>query len=480
MPNSDHSCLVEDMLGRQWYFTLSDRQVIVYTRRENDNWSYPLEINENPVKRFRVTIDQDDKLHILAYDSLRQLVYYEWNGNIWLDHLLHRVQSRFENIAFIEILYTAGKIHIFYFIESSLQRSHEYLIHTLIENDKLQNNVVMTFLSDQRVKIQLVQNDTDGNVFIIYTKIIYNDTHCYCIYHDYKSSSWSKPVLLFRINGECSNFDGYADSNGNLNIIWLEKNNLEYRLNYIKLNKTYIQDNYTIYVIDSKALPIQKLCIHLDDFMYCFWQQDKIIWFSQSNINSIQWSEAQELFNGSVDIYRRIIRTLNGDSRFYNEIGEGYPNFSWTVKSLIKERNDKVEDKSKQNKGWSNEKKDKGIIQELDEIYRKFEFFQNRIKEIDEKIDNLYSALYQLQDYIRQSEKNSFERNAQIQKLAFELEQLRALKDKGNSTDYDKNISNIKKDTIKPLPNNVDLGNGEILLGNVSILINPDEDQDGE
>jgi hypothetical protein len=43
-------------------------------------------------------------------------------------------------------------------------------------------------------------------------------------------------------------------------------------------------------------------------------------------------------------------------------------------------------------------------------------------------MDDFHAALYQIQDYIRQKDKNSFQREAQIRKLAFELEQIRAMR----------------------------------------------------
>ena len=37
----DISCLVEESLGIQWYFTLSEQQIMEYSRRDKGSWSEP-------------------------------------------------------------------------------------------------------------------------------------------------------------------------------------------------------------------------------------------------------------------------------------------------------------------------------------------------------------------------------------------------------------------------------------------------------
>ena len=94
---------------------------------------------------------------------------------------------------------------------------------------------------------------------------------------------------------------------------------------------------------------------------------------------------------------------------------------------------------------------------EIEEINNKIEKLRMDIKEIDERMDEFYSALFQLQDYIKKSERVSFERNAEIQRLAFELEQIRM-----KTKDYDTtNSSKNDADIIKPPPKNIDSGSGE-------------------
>ena len=64
------------------------------------------------------------------------------------------------------------------------------------------------------------------------------------------------------------------------------------------------------------------------------------------------------------------------------------------------------------------------LTQSVKEIQKLINKLQSEIKEIKNRLDDLHAALYQQQDYIRQNDKNSFQREAQIRKLAFEVEQI--------------------------------------------------------
>ena len=171
MTQAGFSCLMEESLGKQWYFSLTEQQIIQYTWRDGNSWVQPAHIDGQPVKQFRVTIDRNDRIHLLAYNTSKHLIYYQWNGEQWYKRLLYRLQSRLR-IFPVWRFCTLNKVHILYYIENALKRAQESLIHAWLENSKWQSNVLLNFLSDQRIKPQLVQNDAQGNLYCIYTRII--------------------------------------------------------------------------------------------------------------------------------------------------------------------------------------------------------------------------------------------------------------------------------------------------------------------
>jgi len=535
MTQAGFSCLMEESLGKQWYFSLTEQQIIQYTWRDGNSWVQPAHIDGQPVKQFRVTIDRNDRIHLLAYNTSKHLIYYQWNGEQWYKRLLYRLQSRFEDISCLEILCTLNKVHILYYIENALKRAQESLIHAWLENSKWQSNVLLNFLSDQRIKPQLVQNDAQGNLYCIYTRIIRNQTRCYYIYYNNNHASWSKPFILFQQSGTCTCFDGHADSAGDFHLIWLEKAGPEYRLNYLKIHPTAPKSNNEILcILDSGAQPIQNPCLQIGNGLHCYWIQDGIGFVSRGDMSGRHWMQPQEMIRNKIESNRKITKTLDGNSRFETEFGDGYPDFSWTLKTLLTGENAIKEKPIIQASGLRSEKKpdlsdsspedekEQALFRTLKEVRNRMNEFQAKLKDMNDRMDDFQAALYQMQDYIRQKDKYSFQKEAQIRKLAFELEQMRAMranipvissagykdeeKAKPSASDLSDEISiehahpNDEKDGTEtelqyslqgddlhqsedlPLkknpPKNVDSGSGEIQLDNVRILINPEEESE--
>ncbi len=495
MTDTNTFYLIEESLGKQWYFLLSEKHTIEFTWRDKDSWAKPVQLDEQPIKRFKVTIDMNDRIHILAYSTSKRLIYYEWNGNQWYHRMLFRVQSQFENISKFDILSALNSIHVFYYIENALKRAQEYLVHARLENGKWHSNEILNFLTDQGVKLQLIQHDSKGNLFGIYTRLLRNETRCYFVYYNNQHGSWSKPYILFQQQGICSNFNGCADSNGDFHLLWVEKSGIESRLNYKKIIPTILNLNTEISCIqDNTAMPIDITYLHIDgNVLYCCWIQDERAFVNSSNISEVCWGQSKEIAKGPFHIYKKVSKSLDGYSRIETKIGDGYPEFSWTLESLL--LNNQTKEKVSINKEQvQKEKKNETLFFSLEEIQQTMNKLESKVKEINSRMDDFHAALYQLQDYIRQKDKNSFQREAQIRKLAFEIEQIRSMRTNiptinlaNNEIDYENN--NVAEDLSSPvqnnelpqkekLPKNVDLGSGEIQLGNVSILINPEEESE--
>lgn len=530
MAHVDFSCLVEESLGKQWYFTLTDQQIIEYSWKDGSGWTQPAQVDGQTVRQFSVTIDRNDKVCLLAYNNLKQLIYYEWNGQQWYHRLLYRVQSRFENISYLEILSTGDKIHIFYYIENALKRAQESLIHSYLEGEKWQSTVLMHFLTDQEVMLRLIQNDALGNLFGIYTRVVRNETRCYFIYYDNFHGSWSKPFTLFQQPGTCSGFDGHSDSSGSFHMVWVEKGGSEYRLNYRRINPAAPNvDTETVRILDETQ-QLHHPCVQAGNDLHCFWIQDGKGLVSRGSSLGKNWDLPQELYKGSVKAYRKVTKTLDGNAHFSLELGDGYPVFGWTLKTLLSGEKPKYHEIEKSNPSnqiglqkesrpvvmlnysSSAERKDQTLLDSIDQVQARMDGFQREIDEMKDRLENFQDALYQLQDYIRQKDKSSFQKEAQIRKLAFELEQLQTLRTSAPAicSERDEDLQEKKLISIEqPVPpdeqknmqtelpdksdvlkeqldqykaplKNIDLGSGEIQLGNVSIIINPDDEESSE
>ncbi|HCS75596.1 MAG TPA: hypothetical protein DIW17_17190 [Clostridiales bacterium] len=157
----------------------------------------------------------------------------------------------------------------------------------------------------------------------------------------------------------------------------------------------------------------------------------------------------------------------------------------------------------------------------MDKMKQKIEKLESQLNEAQNRLDDFHAALYELQDYVRQRDKSSFHMETQIRKLSFELEQLRTMRGK---IPYTRTVTHENELTTKPALlhtsengvvieekknapeleekeeiihstdddqqaaikekktklKNVDTGSGEIQLGNVSIRINPVNEEEAD
>ena len=519
--------LVEESLGKQWYFTLSDQQKIQYTCKENGVWSETVPIDGQSVKFFRVTIDKRDKIYLLAYTLAKQLIYYEWNGDQWYQRMLYRVSSRFENISYLLILSTATHIHLFYYMENSLKRAQESFVHSYLENGRWKSDVLMRFLTDQSVVPQLILSDEKGNLLCVYTKTLRNHTHCYLTRFDNKHSVWSKPAVLFQKPEKCSSFNGFTDSTGILHMVWTEDAGEKYRLNYKKIDTEALNFSGADVCIWEGTVPMRYPCIFSGNGYHCFWIQDGKGMASHVEQAGQHWDAAREIPDQKLLPYIHIYKTLDGRSQAVLELGDGYPGFARSVGNSLagRQENRPGSEKNMQNSrkeedgGRPTVRPDASILQDLRQL-------SGKVDKATTRMDEFYNALYQLQDYIRQKDKSFFQIDAQIRKLSFEIEQLRLAKGSGrvraagysvapaehsmedqetsadriaqtdagshrsaqeddNPTDiaggseeFPGTDKNADKDISRIPPKNTDSGTGEIQLGNVSIRINQEEESE--
>ncbi|NLB43319.1 MAG: hypothetical protein GX815_13920 [Clostridiales bacterium] len=512
MSRTSNSYLLEESLGKQWYFTLNDQQLIEYSCKIDDAWTKSVPVDNRPIRQFSVTIDSNDTINLLAYNSSKQLIYYECKEDQWYQRLLLPISSRFENISFLEVLSTHYHIHLFYYIENSLKRAQESLIHSYLKDGKWNSDVLLNFLTDQVVTPQLIRSDDKGNIFCVYTRRIQNQSRCYYVYYDANNNAWSKPTILFQKPGSCCEFNGQTDSSGNLHLVWIEEVGSEYCLNYKSINPN---DKYTTsetICIQEGVEQVQNPSLHIGSKLYCFWIQDESGFACQGDIGGLRWEIPQVITKGPILKYIKISKTLDGRANTQPQLGDGYPEFEWTLETMLlgnkplrQKYIDQMEDQY--------EKIDKpSSSQILEKIKQRIDKLDSQMNEVQNSLDEVYNALHGLQDHIRQNDKGSFQREAQIRKLSFELEQLRStrskipytrvlsLEDMSNSDTSIKTFEmeekkqeehsqveqkqveipmeeQLEEERSKPLKN-VDTGSGEIHLGDVSILINPEDESD--
>ncbi len=446
---------VEDSLGKQWFFTLSDQQKIQYACRENGQWSEKIPIDGKTVRFFSVTMDNQDRICLLAYTLGKQLIYYEWDGRQWYQRTVYRVSSRFEDISWLSVLSNASHVHLFYYIENSLKRAQESFVHSYSENGRWKSRVLLHFLTDQNAMPQLVTSDKNGNLVCIYTKTLRDHTQCCLIRYDNLQQTWSRPSTLFQKPDKCSNFSGTVDSGGFLHMIWSEDNDREHHLNYKKIDtKARTPGSADPDVCIWKGSdPVQVPCIFPGRESHCFWIQGGKGMRSRKKPTDQHWESAHEIPDQKLIPYLHITKTLDGTSHAVMDLGDGYPDFAWSVGNpnrRMQENRPDGEKKARQTIHRKKQEPDTEAFSSLPDATVQTDI-RNLSKKLDQtnaRMDVFQHSLYEMQDHIRQKDKSFFQMDAQVRKLSFELEQIRRESRRFPSADLPVRPKTSTKDTL--------------------------------
>lgn len=507
------SYFVEESLSKQWYFYISEKQRLCYTYRDNENWSEPMTFDGQLIKFFSVTIDSKDTIYILAYTNTKQLHYYEWDGYQWLHRTIYRVSSRFEDISYITMVSTISGVHFFYYIENSLKRAQEALVHYYLHDGNWKRGELLNFLSDEGVSLQTINSNFNGDLYLIYTKRLQNVTHCYYNKLDNKASAWSNPVLLFQKLSKCSGYNSFIDSSGDIHLVWKEQLSQKFNLYY---QKTYTGDvkNSTMEVLlHTGAVEMEYLSVFGKNKFYCCWLEDGKGMFCMRDLSQI-WQAPKDIPYEALKPYMHISKTLDDQTHAILLLGDGHPNYKWSIQKLEEESIAIQENKQKDvNIDYHS---NAALHQQTTTTKQSLEQLVKRIDEFSSKMDDIYTALYQIQEHIQQRDKSIYQMDSQVKKLSFDIEQFRI--EKARSKDIKPRVINYGISEALPLadalppvdaqplvdnlePNNIEpdimepLGeqqkpaakenkipveyeierNEEIFLGNVSIVINPEE-----
>ena len=213
------------------------------------------------------------------------------------------------------------------------------------------------FLTDQSVTPQLIQNDAKA-ICSAYIPGLSGIRPAAPLFTENAKAAWSKPSTLFQKPGICRDFAGLADSSGHLHMVWVEEAGSVYQLNYKKIEPAAVTGALpgTVCIFDG-TVPIYSPSLYIGKELHCFWVQEKKGMVSRSDSIGRTWEKPLLLFEGSLTAYRRVSVSLDGMTRIRTEIGDGYPEFGWTLQILLSEDKSGLDKRKYRNKGRSSDGK---------------------------------------------------------------------------------------------------------------------------
>lgn len=488
MAEKQLSYFLEQKSGKQWHLTLSENQKLLYSYKYGENWSVPTEIDRQLHKAFSAAPDQTHRIFVVAFTHTKQLIYYEWNGQEWLQRSIYRIHSRFENISFIMVLPTATTVHIFYYLENSLRKTQESLIHYYMDKDDWTVGKNLNFISDDGVMPRCIAADKTGKIHLVFTKKHREDNHCYYTLLDIGSRNWTVPALLFRTEANLSEFELSIDPSEILHLVWVEEKEAKYRLKYqhknVDIGEKHPWEEISV-LYEGSEKPVHPALIVQDEPL-CFFITDTELKASTllRPEENFPWTEKVEA-NRLKDLESnwKITMKPDGIPERLSLIGRGYPDAPWSVLEVVSQL---PKDRYGRNP--------KPLAEAQATFEPEIVQLRKQFAQITSQLDEVYSSLYLMQDHLKQRDKSLYQMEATVKRLNFELEQLRPTsvpptekKRQKKTVTLDESKTEVdtaeikdeakerkKKDLPEEIPDSKDPN--EIVLGNISILINPEDE----
>ncbi len=425
--------ILQDQEDIRWCFYLTENKRIGYTTNKLGSWSAHKYIDSPPIKGYAATMDNKGIIRLVAYTTTRQLLYYEFiNGN-WNSQIIERIYSRFQDIPYYSIHSSAQDVHILYFIDHSLSRSGESMVHYHLHEGRWHGGRLWKFMSDQMTRLHGLCIDKDNKLHILFTQKSRQRFYLYYCSYDPTSLSWIEPIAIHS-SPQLYNYRIFIDSAKNLHVLWTRAVDQKHQISHLIKSASDAQGSWRESLIHESQHKIRSPIMLEGNSLYCFWKEDKSIYKMHSKDLGITWS-APGLIRDSLD-YETILLNLvyfeQNTPKSMQIWGQGYPDikFAGLDEDFISYNKQISVDTSSQSP-LSDYTTDQGKTRDwidlervLASIKRENKGLREGINNLFSQIDHLNSIIYSLQDQMQMNERNLFNINAQIKQLDFQIRQL--------------------------------------------------------
>lgn len=408
------SFVVKTSSGDRWRFFLSPEQNIMYSQLDSPGETGSTDrgvlLDSQQVKDLAVTIDSGDNIHVLAFTTTGQLVYYQWNGIKWQRQTVEYLRNPAQDIPYFSILAYRDTVHIMYHIKGLLRRGTEFLIHYLGNGNKWTRQKVWTFPADSLTAIETAFVDSLGNLHMLFIQQADHQSRLLYSCYSPSFSSWSNPITVYRPDCECSDFCLYAETHHRLHILWQEKHDDSYAIKYLSL-KYALQPEYD--TPDAKILysgrdqPTHPTLLLLDR-LYAIWEMKGDIYCVASQDGGSSWSSP-----------RKISGVSSGSPTFFYYTSFDIPDLPPTLGLWGIDYREVLPLSSPRALNITTAQK--GEVQQSS-----YGHLEKRISAMEQQVENMASSIYALQEQLLQNNKAVYFLEAAIKKLNFQIEQLRS------------------------------------------------------
>lgn len=221
-----------------------------------------LELHENNVLKYSITIDKMDKIHLIALMKSGELNYSIYEEEIWSNAIIGKFDFRSKIYNNINIIINGENVNIIYSYANLINSNLWTIQHVINNNQNWEKYNVTKFASHKMSTPFVVDIDSFGTIHLLYRNIESNVSQIYHVFYNSYANKWNPTPKKLTSSSTIKIFPYiFVDTKDNLHGLWLEEIDKNYILKYSRLtstgNEKYIWNQIKIpYISDCNNTPI--------------------------------------------------------------------------------------------------------------------------------------------------------------------------------------------------------------------------------
>lgn len=395
-----------DSEGNLIFFELNEYGKIKYSVYDTFNiYIKTFILNIDKVLNYSVTIDKNDRIHLIALIESGELIYFIYKNNTWSNTRISKFDLQANIYKDIYLKEFNNNINIIYNFANIINSNLWSIKHLLNKENTWTKHNVISLYANINATYFSIDIDSFGILHLLYTTMDKSNLEVYHKSYNPFSKQWTKvPKKISHSRNNKQYPYIFIDNKNNFHSLWIESINNINTLKYYKLSPKiqgkYIWEEIQIpYINNCSELPI---IFEEDNILKIIYTKDNEIGYLYSTDYGILWNKGDTIKIESEPIQLVAVDSNSKNSNnikinhLYCSIKNKEPVYYFVNDLHNKPKNDiKILSSNNTNNVDLINKKEtqqniKQILKnqnEIKETLHKIDITQNEIKEIVEKIN---------------------------------------------------------------------------------------------
>jgi len=242
------------------------------------------------VKIFDVSLDSNDRIHLICTTTNGELCYFKYDNSSWSSQIMKRFSPLSNNIENISIISLKNTVHIFYAFSNMLNKKLKKIVHLF----NIDNKWRYYFLDNVSIKEKPYLIDYDDIKGIIYflSKTVEGKKIKFKIREFlFKKNTWKlHPKITLNSNIKDITFF-LVDKNQNYHLLALDKNNPLNTYYIFKNPNSVTAPNYKLFKNEKDS---EQLLLEVEGILYFISKSNNSITYCMTSDFGFTWSNPQK------------------------------------------------------------------------------------------------------------------------------------------------------------------------------------------